>query len=329
MSVAHDDPAETADPTHNAAAKSPLVPERGGHRALLGLRIGQVVVLELVAAAVVVGVVLGGVTLWVLLGVAAVIVALTLARVGRRWLYEWLPIRLAFGRRRRRQALAPPNTDPQLAPLAEMIPGLSLGTAPGLKNATMGVVHDGAAWTVVVAVEPDDVRAGRVTLDAIPIGRLAELVTSGEMRLAGVQTLLQLVPAPSVFHSAETDACAASYRKIHPSDIPSAHTALVALRLDPALCADALAARGGNVEVVHRALRRSAHRAADLLDEAGYRARVLDKDALQNVLAGSAGVRLLVVPEDGWRTAETWTEQLSDGTEIGRASCRERVSFLV
>jgi hypothetical protein len=49
---------------------------------------------------------------------------------------------------------------------------------------------------------------------------------------------------------------------------------LIALRLDPALCADVLAARGGSVEVAHGALGRAAQRATHVLAEAGFRARV-------------------------------------------------------
>jgi type VII secretion protein EccE len=325
-----------------AEVRRAFVPARGGRGGLLGIRIGQAVVLELAAVVAVVGFVLGGRTRSVVVSAMAVVAVVTLARVHRRWLYEWVPMWLAF-RRRRTRWFPHPDTDPQLAPLAELIPALSLGAGVGLKNASMGVVHDGVAWTVVVAVEPDDAHAGRVPPDTLPIGRLAELVTSGDLRLAGVQTLIQLVPAPSVFHSPEVDPCAASYRQLHPTEVPAARTALIALRLDPALCADALAARGGNIEVVHRALRRAAHRATDVLDEAGFRARVLPKAALQAALAGSAGVQLLAVPDQDWWTAETWRKQLSDGTahvtfwlrdwplrgiaELQRALCAVRALF--
>jgi type VII secretion protein EccE len=274
-------------------------------------------VLELVAVAVAVGVVLGGSTELAAVGVAVAVVMLTLARVRRRWLYEWVRVWMAFRRRRGAYGVPHHGIDPQLAPLVELIPGLGIGTAIGLRNESMGVIHDGVAWTAVVAVEADEGRADRADQhgpDAIPIGPLADLVTSADLRLASVQALVQLVPAPSVFHSAEVDHCAASYRQLHPTEIPSARTALIALRLDPAVCADALTVRGGSVEVVHRALRRFAHRVIDVLDEAGYRARLLPKGDIQAVLAGSAGIQLLAFPDDGWRTLETWTEQFSDGT---------------
>jgi type VII secretion protein EccE len=271
-------------------------------------------VLELIAVAVAVGVVLGGSTELAIGSVAAVVAMLALARVRRRWLYEWVRVWIAFRRRRRAYGLPHPATDPQLVPLVELIPGLGLGTAVGQRNESMGVVHDGVAWTAVVAVEADEGRADRAVLDAIPIGPLAELVTSPDLRLAGVQALLQLVPAPSMFHSAEIDHYAASYLQLHPAEVPSTRTVSIALRLDPALCADALAARGGTVEVVHRALRRSAHRVADILDEAGFRARMLPKEELQVVLAGSAGIQLLAFPDDGPRAFETWRELFSDGT---------------
>jgi type VII secretion protein EccE len=176
------------------------------------------------------------------------------------------------------------------------------------------VAYDGQSWVGVVAVEPAEELVPRAQRTPwLPVPVLAEALTVDDIALAGVQVLRYTAPAPTAMLPARSPA-AGSYALLNVWRTPASQHVWVALRLDPALCPDAVQVRGGGQEGGQRAVKRCVARVLELLDSAGVHARALDEESLRSVLALCGGTRPVPAPPGTRRTDESWTQWKGDGT---------------
>lgn len=278
--------------------------------------IGQLVAWQVGAACVLFGLASDGWTHWVGAGPAVVIVLLTLTRAGNRWLYQWLAVRWRFWWRVPRP-VTDPQVDPRLLPLRELLPELDVLTTEGRGGERLGVVQDGHAWVALVEVGgDDDLLPGQANPVSLPVRNLADVLSVDDIRLAAVQVLVHTVPAPSGLLTG-TVGSAVSYQQLSSGRVPAGQLVWVALRLDPALCPDAVTARGGGLDGVHRALRRCVARTVEVLESAGITCRGLDAEEVRSVLATSAGVASRRTPPGTRHTGEQWRMWTCDGVVHG------------
>ncbi|MBC9711768.1 type VII secretion protein EccE [Streptomyces sp. TRM66268-LWL] len=271
------------------AAKTQLRPRsRTGRLGPFQLR--QLVLVEVALAVAAVGAVLGGLWLIPAVALAAVLVLLAVIRRRGHALQDWASTVSAF-RARRRLAAEPvlPGVDPQLAPTVECVPGLAPHTYVDRDRRTIGMLGDGTFLTAVVRVE-----AGGEALRpafgarALPLTLLADALEVDDIVLESAQLVQQVRSAPAP-HLPQQSVARLSYAPLQQqTGAPALRMTWVALKLDPELCAEAVAARGGGIEGAQRCLVRAADHVASRITGAGFRAAVLDQDELNAALATSA-----------------------------------------
>ncbi len=280
---------------------------------IAGLSVGQVIGWQVAVAAVLVTAVRRDWTLVPAVAFALVVLALTVVRRRGRWLYQNVAVRMRY-RARRRVRPADGPVDPRLATLRELVPALDVSGITLRSGERIGVAYDGWSWVGVVAVHPvEDVVPRPQQAPWLPVRSLVEALTVDDIALAGVQVLRYTVPAPAGVLPAQSPV-AGSYTQLNMRRTPASQHLWIALRLDPALCPDAVEARGGGQEGGQRAVKRCVARVLELLDSAGVPGRALDEETLRSVLALAGGVRAVPSPPGTRRTDEAWTHWQGDGT---------------
>lgn len=272
-----------------------------------GLRLHQLALVEVAAALVLIGAAAGRAALVPLAVVAAVLVAAAVLRRRGRPLPEWLACVMAMRRRQREAArdaresavpgggaaqTAAGGLDPALAPITECDPALRTYTFSGRRRErSVGMVGDGTFMTAVLLVQSRDepLRTSR----PMPLGLLYDALEVDDIRLASVQVVQHVQPAPAP-HLPPQAVAAVSYGPLQAQyGTPAIRVTWVALKLDPELCPEAVLARGGGVGGAQRAVLRAADHLASRLAGAGFEASVLDEEELTSALATSAGVNPL------------------------------------
>ncbi|MFF4157173.1 type VII secretion protein EccE [Streptomyces sp. NPDC001678] len=292
-----------------------VVPRPASGRGALGpVRLPQLVLLELAAAVVLAGWAGGRVALVPAVVVAAVLVAPAFVRLGRRPVVEWLTAVVALRRRARRAAAqpVPPGTDPRLAPLVECEPALWTESFTDRDGRPLGLVGDGTFLTAVLRVDAVDrpLRASR-TERALPLDLLRDAMDVDGVLLESVQVVQNTLPAPAP-HLPGQALPARNYALLHEmSGAPAVRQTWVALKFDPELCPEAVAARGGGAEGARRCVLRAARQLASRLPGAGFAATPLSEEELTAALAASADLNPAATARAGRadaparRTAET------------------------
>ncbi|WP_406863465.1 type VII secretion protein EccE [Streptomyces sp. HUAS MG47] len=284
-------------------------------------RLQQLVLVELAAAVLLVAWTVGPLLLVPAGVVAGMLVVLAVARRRQRALPEWLATVLAFRARTRRAATAavPAGTDPGLVPVVELEPALrtySFGEAAGdsaRERRPVGLIGDGTFLTAVVRVEADDTALRRErAVRPLPVGLVQEALDADGIRLESAQIVQHTQPAPLGDESSGGSLAARNYAPLQAlTGAPSLRVTWIALKLDPELCPEAVAARGGGLPGAQRCVVRAADRLESRLAGAGFRATVLTERELTAALATSAGAdaRALAEPVRGRarapRTRET------------------------
>jgi type VII secretion protein EccE len=255
----------------------------------------QLVLLELAAAAVVGGIALGHSWRWVGVVVGAVLLALAVVPVHRRWLYQlglsW------FSMVRRRQRVRGPG-------LQSLLGGYRVVTVPpGSQGDPFGVVRSGTTWSLPLELTLD----GIYNDDApVPVDQLAALLRVEDVPMATVRLL-------TVFSPAHLVAGAPTGPVAPPARVASRYCVLT---MDTSLAADAVADRGGTEAALHQILRRCALRGEQILAAVGVPVRRLDERAVTALFAtciGPAGLRpdgSLPPTAESWsgiRVAGTWS----------------------
>ncbi|MFI5674518.1 type VII secretion protein EccE [Streptomyces cellulosae] len=276
-------------------------------------RLQRVVLLELAAAALVVGWVIGPVALVVAAVVAVCLVLLSFVRRRGRSLPEWLATARALRARQRQAANTPipAGTEPGLAPAVECDPSLRTYTYSGRDRRPVGIVGDGTFVTAVLQVEADAtaLRAER-NRHPLPLALVYDALEVDGIRLESAQVVLHTQPAPAL-HLPQQSVAVANYAPLQEqTGAPAVRITWIALKLDPELCPEAVAVRGGGLVGAQKCVVRAADQLASRLTGAGFRVTLLDEEELTGAVATSACANPLVTAEAGRTdTRERRTEE--------------------
>jgi type VII secretion protein EccE len=274
------------------------------------LRLAQLVLLELAAAAIVAGI--AGKHAWVAAGIAvgAPCALLAIVRVQRRWLYQALASRLRLSGRRGDQ-----RRYPGLASLGGPYEVMDVAASGG---SPVAVVRTGTTWTLPLELRQDSL----FNDDApVPLAGLASLLTIEDVALASVR-LLNLAAPPAILAGAP------------PGPAPmlaKASARYCVLTLDSLRAAPALAARGGSDAAAAQILRRCALRAEEVLGSSRLRVGPLDGGGVHRLLdtclgpstpAASHGPTATVETPSGIRLGGTFSSTVAVGGPAGSAMHR-------
>ncbi|MFI8190298.1 type VII secretion protein EccE [Streptomyces sp. NPDC085946] len=297
------DPRPAQGPLHLRAR-----PGRGG-----SFRMQRLVLVELAAAVLLVGWVIDPVALVPAGAVAVALLLLAFVRRRGRSLPEWLATARRLRARQKRAAALdiPPGTEPGLVPALECEPALRTSSYGVRDRRPVGIVGDGTFVTAVVHVEADAtaLRAERGR-QPLPLGLVRDALDVDGIRLESAQIVLHTQPAPAL-HLPQQSVAVANYAPLQErTGAPAVRITWIALKLDPELCAEAVAARGGGLLGAQRCVVRAADHLASRLTGAGFRTTVLDEEELIAALATSACANPLVTAEAGrTETRERRTEE--------------------
>lgn len=241
-------------------------------------------------------------------GCAALLLIAGFARVHRRWLWQWTACYARFAVRAR----APRRRTSGPAELARL--GLDGDVVQVDDDDGVGATAIVYGSSLVLIVAAEDHRRLRLPGrgDPLPALDIADAVLrAGDVELAEIQILQRIRPAPSATLPEQARA-ARSYGELAGGAHPAAVSTFVALRLDLARNASAIAARGGGTTGAYRAARRSLHRLVGVLSRYDIVAHPIGDD-LPAVLAaccaseplpGAGDEVLRPTPPDG-NTGET------------------------
>ncbi|WP_225101309.1 type VII secretion protein EccE [Streptomyces sp. CoH27] len=293
-------------------------------------RLQRLVLVELAAAALVVGLAIGMVALVPAAVVALVLVLLAFVRRRGRSLPEWLATARELRARQKRAASTPipPGTEPGLVPAVECEPALRTYSYGARDRRPVGVVGDGTFVTAVLQVEADAtaLRAER-SRQPLPVALVRDALEVDGIRLESAQIVLHTQPAPAL-HLPQQSVAVANYLPLQEqTGAPAVRITWIALKLDPERCAEAVAARGGGLVGAQKCVVRAADHLASRLTGAGFRARVLDEEELVAALATSACANPLVTAEAG--RSETRERRTEESGRSWRCDNRRHTTYWV
>ncbi|MFH9960766.1 type VII secretion protein EccE [Streptomyces mirabilis] len=265
-------------------------------------RLQRIVLLEIAAATLLVGWIVGPFALMPAAVVAVALVLLAFVRRRGRSLPEWLATARALRARQRRAASTPipPGTEPGLAPAVECDPGLRTSAYSARDRRPVGVIGDGTFVTAVLQVEADAtaLRAER-SRQPLPLGLVRDTLDVDDIHLESAQIVLHTQPAPAL-HLPQQFVAVSNYAPLQEqTGAPAVRITWIALKLDPELCPEAVAARGGGLVGAQKCVVRAADHLASRLTGAGFRTTVLNEEELTAAVATSACANPLVTAEAG------------------------------
>ncbi|MFF7977198.1 type VII secretion protein EccE [Streptomyces sp. NPDC007905] len=293
-------------------------------------RLQRLVLVELAAAVLVVGWAVGMMALVPAAVVAVALVLLAFVRRRGRSLPEWLATARELRARRKRaeNTPIPPGTEPGLVPAVECEPALRTYSHGARDRRPVGIVGDGTFVTAVLQVEADAtaLRAER-SRQPLPLGLVRDALEVDGIRLESAQIVLHTQPAPAL-HLPQQSVAVANYVPLQEqTGAPAVRITWIALKLDPELCAEAVAARGGGLAGAQKCVVRAADHLASRLTGAGFRARVLDEEELIAALATSACANPLVTAETG--RSETRERRTEESGRSWRCDNRRHTTYWV
>ncbi|TLQ43365.1 type VII secretion protein EccE [Streptomyces marianii] len=287
-------PAAAAAPGSSSAHSVPqatVAPRLKARQGRAGsFRLQQLVLIECAASVLLVAWVLEPLLLVPAGAVAALLVLLAVARRHHRSLPEWLSTVLALRARSRRAAslVLRPDTEPGLAPAVECDPALRTYSYSDRDRRPVGMVGDGTFLTALLQVEPEGTafrpdRAAR----PLPVGLVRDVMDVDGIRLESAQIVQHTQPAPAP-HLPPQSVAARNYTPLQAqTGSPGVRITWIALKLDPELCPEAVAARGGGLRGAQKCVVRAADQLASRLTGAGFGATVLTEQELTSAIATS------------------------------------------
>jgi len=260
----------------------------------------RVVLLELAAALVLIGWAVSPLVLIPAGAVAVVLVLLAFVRRRGRSLPEWLGTIRSLRARRKNTVTVAPGTEPELAPAVECEPSLRTYVYGGRDRRPVGIVGDGTFVTAVLQVEADAtaLRAER-NQQPLPLRLVREALEVDGIRLESAQIVLHTQPSPAI-HLPQQSVAVSNYAPLQAqTGAPAVRITWIALKLDPELCPEAVAARGGGLAGAQKCVVRVADHLASRLTGAGFRVTVLNEEELTAAVATSVCANPLVTAEAG------------------------------
>ncbi|MEV6398613.1 type VII secretion protein EccE [Streptomyces sp. NPDC051907] len=314
-----------------ATPRTPAAPRlraRPGHFG--SFRLQQLVLIEIAAALLLVAWVVDPLLLAPAGVVAVLLVLLALVRRHRRSLPEWLATVFALRSRRRRAAalVLPPETEPGLAPAVECDPALRTYTFSDRDRRPVGMIGDGTFLTAVLQVESDAtaLRPDR-TARPLPMTLVRDVMDVDGVRLESAQIVQHTQPAPAP-HLPEQSVAARNYAPLQAqTGSPALRITWIALKLDPELCSEAVAARGGGLEGAQKCLVRAADQLASRLTGAGFRATVLTEQELTAAVATSSCASPMAIAQAG--RADAPARRTQETSRTWRVDDRRHTTYWV
>ncbi|WP_432063293.1 type VII secretion protein EccE [Streptomyces sp. S1] len=309
-------PPSATPPAGSGSSVAPRLQARPGHFG--SFRLQQLVLVEVAAALLLVAWVVEPMLLVPAGMVSVVLVLLAVVRRHRRSLPEWLGTFLALRARTRRASsfTVPEGTEPGFAPIMECDPALRTHTYSDRDRRPVGMVGDGTFLTAVLRVESDGtaLRPDR-SARPLPVGIVRDVLSVDGVRLESAQIVQHTQPAPAPHLPAQSMA-ARNYGPLQAqTGSPAVRITWIALKLDPELCPEAVAARGGGMTGAQKCVVRAADQLASRLAGAGFRASVLTEQELTSALATSSCASPMAIAQAGrgraqerrtQETARTW-----------------------
>ncbi|MFH8611772.1 type VII secretion protein EccE [Streptomyces sp. NPDC018029] len=265
-------------------------------------RLLRLVLLELAAALLVAAWIIGPLALALASVVAAVLVLLAVVRRRGRPVHEWLGTARALKSRQRSAAerSVPPGTDPAFAPAVECDPALRTYAYSGRDRREVGMIGDGTFVTAMLQVESDvtALRADRGR-QPLPVNLVRDALEVDGIRLESAQIVLHTQPAPAL-HLPQQSLAVSNYAPLQAlTGAPAVRITWIALKLDPELCPEAVAARGGGLTGAQKCVVRVADQLASRLTGAGFHVTVLNQEEVASAIATSACANPLVTAQAG------------------------------
>ncbi|MFI0814006.1 type VII secretion protein EccE [Streptomyces sp. NPDC021098] len=275
------------------AAMSSVTPRLIPRPGSLGpLRLQQLVLVEVAAALVLVAWNIDKLLLVPATVIGVVLILLAVVRRHQQPVPEWLSTAGAL-RRRQRQASKPidSDTDPGFSPAVECDPALRTLTFTDRERRAVGLVGDGTFLTAVLQVEAVDspLRPQR-TQRPLPLALLRDAMDVDGILLQSVQVVQHTLPAPTPDLSAQTVPVRNYAPLQEQTGAPSVRLTWVALKFDPELCPEAVAARGGSLEGAQRCVLRAADQLSSRLQGAGFGVTLLSEEGVTAAVATAASV---------------------------------------
>lgn len=275
-----------------------------GSRVRVGaLTAAQLIVLELMAAGVLLALALPRPWFITAAGVALVVLVLTFGRSGGRWWYASVTVWQRLRRRRRADGRLAAGRDLATAGadgLAEFGPRPRLATITE-RGGNLGVAFDGSGWYSAMSVDTAESQAAVFEV-------LAGVLAHSGAPVSSLQMLTQTVPAPSTGLDHDVP-CAQSYRELLDGFQTVAHReSWCVARLDVIDAAPVAAGRGGGEQGVHRALTSTVSRLTKGAEGIGVRLRPLGEAELSRALRQSIGGETVAaaVADDVAEHWDTW-----------------------
>ncbi|MDX3733535.1 type VII secretion protein EccE [Streptomyces caniscabiei] len=289
------------DAAPSRGSVSPHLRSHSGHGGSFAVQ--RLVMLEMAAALVVVGWLVGTAALIPAVAAASALVVLALVRRRGHSLPEWLGSLLALRARMRRAAStpAPSGIDSGLAPAVECDPSLrtySFHRGDRRDQRPVGMVGDGGFLTAVLQLESDAgaLRAER-SRRPLPVALVQDVLEVDGIRLESAQILVHTQPAPAL-HLPQQSVVVSNYAPLQAqTGAPAVRIMWIALKLDPESCPEAVAARGGGLRGAQKCLVRSAEHLSSRLTGAGFRANLLTEEELTAAIATSACANPMVTAQ--------------------------------
>ncbi|MFF8507885.1 type VII secretion protein EccE [Streptomyces sp. NPDC015492] len=302
--------------TGPVSSVSPKLQARPGHFG--SFRLQQLVLIEVAAALMLVAWVVEPMLMVPAGVVAVVLVVMAVVRRHRRSLPEWLGTFLALRTRTRRASsfTVPEGTEPGIAPVVECDPALRTYGYSDRDRRPVGMIGDGTFLTAVLRVESEGtaLRPDRAAAP-LPVGLVRDVLSVDGIRLESAQIVQHTQPAPAP-HLPTQSMAARNYAPLQAqTGSPAVRITWIALKLDPELCPEAVAARGGGLKGAQKCVVRAADQLASRLAGAGFAASVLTEQELVSALATSTCASPMAIAQAGrgqtqgrrtQETARTW-----------------------
>ncbi|WP_328308902.1 type VII secretion protein EccE [Streptomyces sp. NBC_00442] len=314
-----------------AAAVGPVAPRLKSRSGRFGsFRLQQLVLIESAVALLFAAWVAGPMALVPAGVVAVALVVLAVVRLRGRSLPEWLGTAWALRQRRRRAGAVavPSGTLPGLAPAVECDPTLRTYSHGDRDQRPIGMIGDGGFLTVVLQVESD---ATALRTDRgrrpLPLALVRDALDVDDIRLESAQIVLHTQPAPAL-RLPQQSVAVTNYAPLHAQTTsPAIRITWIALKLNPELCPEAVAARGGGIEGAQKCAARTALHLASRLTGAGLHTTVLTEEELADAVATSACANPLVTAQAG-RT-ETPQRRTEESSRSWRCDNRRHTTYWV
>lgn len=316
-------PPPAAAPQQQAPARSvPPARRRKVSASLGGLPVANLVVLE-VGLAIGLGLLaLNSSLLPVAGGVALLALIVTFIRWSGRWFTQWVGLTLRYMFRSHARTVTPGEPvaqedgedtkitgpdDPRVALLRLTVPDLVVAHAVDHERSPVGMAWQEGVWTAVLRVDPAPQLVTPIgKAPNLPLGALAPCLEDRGVVLDSIRVLWHCYPGSAVLPPSSP--ALSSYMEVLGALPASARrTTLVAVRLDPRRCGEAIRERGGGVVGAHRALIGALSRVRSALEARGVPTSPLNPDELLETgiasveLTGALGAEGRIGLAEKWR----------------------------